>query len=150
MPGFNFRFTDVLASIGLVQLRALPERVARLQEIYTRYSTGLSSIAHVEFIPMNAGEVGPYIEVLAPDRAALSSFLMEKGIETRSFYPDMDTAPYWKVGESLDNSRVFGREGLYLPSGPSLTDDEVDRVLEGVAEFGDRTTKEQRGMNECG
>ena len=150
MPGFNFRFTDVLASIGLVQLRALPERIARLQEIYTRYSTGLRSIAHVAFIPMKAGEVGPYIEVLASDRAALSSFLMEKGIDTRNFYPDMDTAPYWKVGRSLDNSRIFGREGLYLPSGPSITDDEIDRVLEAVAEFGDRTTQQQPEMNEGG
>ena len=136
MPGFNFRFTDILASIGLVQLRLLPGRVTRLQDIYARYVRGLSSIPDVEIIPMEVGEVGPYIEVLAADRDSLSLFLKEKGIETRAFYPDMDTAPYWRDGTGLDNSRVFGQRGLYLPSGPSLTDDDVDRVVSAIVEFG--------------
>ena len=82
-----------------------------------------------------AGEVGPYIEVLTKERDRLVTFLRLRGIETRAFYPDLDAAPYWNFDGRLINSRVFGREGLYLPSGPSITDEQIERVLAAVAEY---------------
>jgi len=134
MPGFNFRFTDILASIGLVQLGLLPGRVNRQRQVYDLYEEGLKSSDSVRLIPQQVGEVGPYIEVLTKDRDRLVEFLKLRGIETRIFYPDLDTAPYWNFDEGLVNSRVFGQEGLYLPSGPSVTDEQIERVLAAVIE----------------
>ena len=42
MPGFNFRFNDLQASIGIEQLKRLLDRVNFLRELYTSYSEGLS------------------------------------------------------------------------------------------------------------
>jgi perosamine synthetase len=42
--GFNFRMTDVQASIGLVQLRKLGQMVARRRELAERYQRSLSAV----------------------------------------------------------------------------------------------------------
>ncbi|MBU6152173.1 MAG: DegT/DnrJ/EryC1/StrS family aminotransferase [Chloroflexi bacterium] len=135
IPGHNFRFTDVLASIGIVQMSLLDDRLVRLESIQQHYAQGLAGLEFVRLIPMRAGEIGPYVEVLARDRLGLQHFLQERGVETRQFYPDLDTAPYWPSGIGLENSRLFGREGLYLPSGPSITDQQVDTVVCLVQEY---------------
>jgi len=134
-PGFNFRFTDILASIGLVQLGLLPDRMQRQIQVSNLYEEGLKDCDSIRLLSQRSGEVGPYIEVLVEDRECLMQFLKLRGIETRTFYPDLDTAPYWDLDERLINSRVFGREGLYLPSGPSISDEQVERVVGGIKDF---------------
>ena len=86
------------------------------------YEEGLSGIGRLIPIPvdLDAGEVPIYNEVLCADRDSLVKFLAAKGIETRAFYPDLDYAPYLDQGNSdFPNSRLFGTQGLYLPSGPN-------------------------------
>lgn len=138
-PGFNFRFTDILASIGLVQLKLLPMRIARSREVYEKYSTGFLTNPKVQVIPLEPHEVGPYIEVLVDDREALRDHLttQEREIETRPFYPDLNSADYWKFrnSEVLPNSIKFGTNGLYLPSGPSIKDEEIDAVIQALLGF---------------
>ncbi len=137
MLGFNFRFTDVLASIGLEQLKKIDLRLSRLREIYNRYEVGLRGLAHIQMIPLNldGGEVGPYIEILSDERESLVKYLTRHGIETRKFYPDLDTAKYFQDAKENLNSRIFGSDGLYLPSGPSLTNESIDFVLSVLASF---------------
>ena len=137
MLGFNFRFTDVLASIALAQFEKLELRLSRLREIYNRYEVGIRGLPNIRMIPLNlnGGEIGPYIEILSDDRESLVKYLMQHGIESRKFYPDLDTADYFKAIKENPNSRVFGSDGLYLPSGPSLTNDSIDFVLATLVNF---------------
>lgn len=136
-PGFNFRFTDVLASIGLEQLKKLDTRLNRLREIYEKYSEELASVSTLKLINMDIcrGEIGPYIEVLCKEREALAGHLGSFGIETRVFYPNLDNSNYFVKGVSNPNSIKFGRDGLYLPSGPALTDDLIDFVISKIKGF---------------
>jgi len=137
MLGFNFRFTDVLASIALEQLKKLELRLSRLREIYNRYEVGMRGLTKIRIIPLNldGGEVGPYIEILGDERESLVKYLTRHGIETRKFYPDLDTARYFQDTKENPNSRIFGSDGLYLPSGPSLTNESIDFVLSVLASF---------------
>ena len=137
MLGFNFRFTDVLASIALAQFEKLELRLSRLREIYNRYEVGIRGLPNIRMIPLNlnGGEIGPYIEILSDDRESLVKYLLQHGIESRKFYPDLDTADYFKAIKENPNSRVFGSDGLYLPSGPSLTNDSIDFVLATLVNF---------------
>ncbi len=137
MLGFNFRFTDVLASIALAQFEKLELRLSRLREIHNRYEVGIRGLPNIRMIPLNlnGGEIGPYIEILSDDRESLVKYLMQHGIESRKFYPDLDTADYFKAIKENPNSRVFGSDGLYLPSGPSLTNDSIDFVLATLVNF---------------
>ena len=137
-PGFNFRFTDILASIGLVQLKRLPERIEKVKAIYTHYSEAMPDLPFLRFIPVNmeVGEIPIYIEVLCSERDCLIRFLADRGIQVRPFYPDLDTADYFGCVGDFPKSRKFGEQGLFLPSGPDQSLENVDHVLEALYLFG--------------
>ncbi|WP_045212436.1 DegT/DnrJ/EryC1/StrS family aminotransferase [Desulfonatronovibrio magnus] len=134
MPGFNFRFTDVLASIGIEQLKRLPEKIERLLTIYAMYEEGLKRSCF-QIIPVNidAGEIPVYNEFLVNDRQFWIKKLDKQGIETRPFYPDINTAHYFNTSHSkFKNSKNFSNNGIYLPSGPSQQDDNIEMVLKCI------------------
>lgn len=138
MPGFNFRFTDIQASIGVVQLERLSERIERLKEIYCQYIEGLSFLPQLEPIPvdLDAGEVPVYIEFLCDERKSLIRHLDSQGIEARPFYPDLDYAPYLDQDQiEFPNSRKYGRKGIYLPGGPAQKTEDIETTIKNVINF---------------
>lgn len=136
-PGFNFRFTDLLASIGIEQLKRMPEHVEKLGAIYRLYSDGLGGHPSVKLLPVNieAGEVPVYIEALCEDRDRLISHLAETRIQCRPFYPDLDHAGYLNNSGDFPNSRRYGRSGVYLPSGPGQDITCLNRVIDAISQF---------------
>ena len=58
--GFNFKFTDILGSIGVEQLKRLPER---LKAIYLRYAKAIGDLPLLQLIPVDieAGEIPIYV-----------------------------------------------------------------------------------------
>lgn len=131
MLGFNFRFTDVLASIGIEQLKLLPNRIKHLRELYQCYEEGLSR-SPFKLIPvkLEAGEVPVYNEFIVKDREKWINTLSANAIDTRPFYPDIDSASYLNVQTSdFVNSRVFSTKGIYLPSGPNLSLENAKSVI---------------------
>ena len=138
MPGFNFRFTDIQASIGLVQLQKLPERLELLKEIYRQYIDGMSSTPELKPIPVDleAGEVPIYNEFLCEKRDELMKYLKAQNIEARPFYPDLDKAPYLNQGSLYyPNSRKYGENGLFLPSGPGQSIGNINKVIDAIHKF---------------
>lgn len=134
MAGFNFRFTDVLASIGIEQLKRLPERVQHLQELYRVYETSLKD-SPFEIIPVdiNNGEVPVYNEFLVNNRQYWINRLEKLGIETRPFYPDINQADYLEIPlRNYPNSMKYGLNGIYLPSGPSQS---INNLLTVISEI---------------
>jgi perosamine synthetase len=136
--GFNFRFTDILASIGLVQLTKLPERMEKVKSIYRRYETTIRELPFLKLIPvrLESGEIPIYIEVLCRERDRLMKFLGDNNVQTRPFYPDLNFASYFGSKEKFPNSEIFGRDGLFLPCGPDQTIENIDKVLRFLKEFG--------------
>jgi len=135
MPGFNFRFTDLLASIGIVQMQLLPTRINRLAEIQKSYTVAIQNIRGIQMIPTYEHEVSPYVEVLVERRTSLINYLKDELIETRPFYPDLDTAPYWKNQGEFINSKKFSKHGLYLPSGPAISDRQIQIVVTALERY---------------
>ena len=134
MPGFNFRFTDVLASIGIEQLKRLPDRIDHQKTIYSTYAEKLKGTPF-QLIPVDlpAGEVPVYNEFLVEDRTKWIKRLEAEGIESRPFYPNLDKASY--LGEqNLDfpNSRKYGLEGIYLPSGPEQSLQNIQYTIQCI------------------
>ena len=129
--GFNFRYTDIHASIGLVQLDKVNERIESLKKIYEKYKSGLSGLNFLKLInvDIDGGEIPLYIEVLVEERAKLVDYLAVNNIETRLFYPDLDSAIHLKCTGEFPNSHLFGREGLVLPCGPDQSLENIERVL---------------------
>jgi perosamine synthetase len=136
-PGFNFRFTDILAAIGIEQLKCLPNRIEKLNDIYRQYEKGLAELSYIKLIPVNieAGEVPVYIEVLCECRDELVSFLEKNNIQSRPFYPDLNLAKYFKDSNRYPESESFSNRGMYLPCGPEQSEDNIEKVISKIQEY---------------
>ena len=138
----NFKFTDILASGGLVQLERLPEKVRQVNEIYRRYREGLAGLGFIKLIPVDvdAGEVALWTEVLVPERERFMSYLSEKRIATDRFLPDLHHSRHLGQTQAIAEASVFDRQGFILPCGPHMSMDAVDRVIDEIrksaVEFG--------------
>jgi len=136
--GFNFRFNDILASVGLAQLERLEGRIERVRRIYRRYQETLAGLDFLRLLPVDleAGEIPIYIETLVPRREELMAFLAARGIQTRPFYPDLNLAPYFENPQPFPNSERFGQQGLFLPSGPEQPMAAIEKVIGALRAFG--------------
>lgn len=137
--GYNLKFTDIQAAVGVEQMKKLEWRVERKKRMYELYRKLLSSVRGVEFIPTNLKETSPwFVDVLVPKqkRKPLVEFLKKEGIGTRPFYPAIHTqAPYrWVKGKFPVSSDVAAR-GLWLPSSSFLQDRDIRGVAASIQKF---------------
>ena len=146
-PGWNFKFSDLLASIALAQLENVERRKQALLKVYRRYAEGLRDLKAVKLIPVDVpgGSLPLLIDVLSPRADELRQHLREHGVQTAPFHPPLHTAGYLGASRTgypgfqttpiytLDvypNATHLWRQGLNLPSGPGQRLDDVDRCLE--------------------
>ena len=113
------------------------ESIDKVKEIYSYYLDGISNLPFLKLIQVNieAGEVPIYIEVLYEDRECLIQFLANRGIESRSFYPDLNLASYFENNGHFPNSKIYGQQGVYLPSGPGQDIESIKKVIEALKVF---------------
>ena len=138
MPGFNFRFNDILASIGIQQLKKIDSNISKVIKIYKLYENGLKDCKNIKLIrvKVSEGEIPLYVEALCKERIKLQKFLIQNGIEIRLFYPDLNEAKYLDNNkDSFPNSKKFGKYGVYLPSGPDQTKSNILKVINSIKKF---------------
>jgi perosamine synthetase len=135
--GFNFRFNDILASIGLAQLTRVQTRISHMKSVYDKYKMGIASLPYIKCIPVNVseGEVPLYFEVLCDERERLMEYLFSCGIQTRPFSEGLNMAGYLSSSDKYPNSKAFGKRGLVLPCGPGQSFENIDRVLEVLQNY---------------
>lgn len=151
--GYNYRLSNVSAAIGCAQIEELAERVARRRKIHSLYKTGLSDLdgVTVQDNPSENVSSNFWLSTILIDKALTGKTpdevrvaLLDRGIETRLLWRPMNMQPiyadcpyYSESTQKGDNSGVgewlFDR-GLCLPSGSSLTDEEIDTVISSLRE----------------
>jgi len=137
--GMNFRFTEMQAAIGLAQLGRVEARGKRVREIYDRYMDEIK-IPHEERTEQN-GFV-PWVCDIQFFKLGLNeelkSKLAERNIETRLPYRPLHQQPLY-IGRTGDYSGADWWSGtcLWLPSSPSLSDEEVDTVIKEMNKLGE-------------
>ena len=136
--GFNFRFTDLHASLGLIQLGIVKERISNLIDIYKMYQDTLKGMDWIKLIPVHVenGEIPLYVEVMVEEREKLMEYLESKKIQSRAIYPDLDSAKHLDCHEVFPNAQLFGKQGLVLPCGPDQSIENIDRVLIELERYG--------------
>jgi len=134
--GFNFKFTDLQAVVGIEQMKKLPYRVKLKKEIYLCYRQLLQDIPQIELIPTNLEETAPwFIDILAPDPLALHSFLKDHQIGSRVFYPPIHLQPAYNRRGNFPVTEHVSAHGLWLPSSSKLTDPEVEHICSTIKKF---------------
>jgi len=144
--GFNFRLTNIQAALGLAQLEGMAEIIERKRRIGQTYNQRLSGLNALR-LPVEESWARSvywmYGVVLALDSHTnadgLAETLKKLGVETRPFFLGMHEQPvFHKRGLFKDEhypvAEELGRQGLYLPSGLGLTDEQMDHVCAAVCE----------------
>jgi perosamine synthetase len=134
--GYNFKFTDLQAAVGIEQIKTLEDRIKRKKLIYDRYAEGLAQLPHVRMFKQSM-EHGPpwFIDVMVDDRSGLQARLKEKGIGTRFMYPPINAQEAYQVPGHFPVSEQVGRDGLWLPSASQLSLGDVDQVCGAIRGF---------------
>jgi perosamine synthetase len=141
--GFNFRLTDIQAAIGNRQLDRLEEILSKRRSVAARYNQALSGHPWVSapVVPEGA-EVNwqTYQARVSPNapfsRNEVMERLFEKGIPTRrGVMSSHREPPYAGTGKGLAHTEAATDQGLQLPLHPALTDDEVTRVTDALAQL---------------
>ena len=136
MIGFNFKFTDIQAVLGIVQMSKLVWRVNRMREIYTKYMENLINIKEVQFFDQDLQNTTPwFIDVKVENREELMTSLKQSKIGSRIMYPPINKQQAYNVKGNHIVSNLIGEKGLWLPSSSKLTNDQVDYVCDVIKEF---------------
>ena len=140
--GYNYRLSNVSAGIGCGQMDVLEEHVARRQEIHSIYKDGLKDIPSITVLDNPTPDYSSNFWLttilidtncgISPDEVRIA--LNNENIETRLLWrpmhmqPIYENAPYYG-GDVCE--KLFD-QGLCLPSGSSLTNEDILRVIEAI------------------
>ncbi len=141
--GYNYRMSNISAGIGRGQMEVLPERIKARREMHTFYQDLFKDIDGVDVFTepsadyysnhwLSAIVINP--EKTGRMREDLRLAFLEENIESRPLWkpmhlqPVFKTSPYYggSVSENLFNN------GLCLPSGSNLTDEDKERIAQVV------------------
>lgn len=141
VAGMNSRLDEVQAAILQAKLPYLDEDNARRRAIAVRYDAGLrGSIVGTPSVDPGVEHVFHQYVIRTRYRDDLMAWLLERGISTAIHYPvPVHMQPAYsrrlpRVMELRVTERIAS-EIVSLPIFPSLSDDQVDRVVEAVLEW---------------
>jgi perosamine synthetase len=137
--GFNYRMTDIQAAVGRVQLKRLPEIVARRVELAARYTSALRDVPGLvtPFVPADARpNYQSYAVGVTPEfgtsRDQLMQTLLDRGVSTRRGIMNSHQEPAYAgwVGDPLPHSEAARDSVVLLPLYHSLSGEEQQRVID--------------------
>lgn len=142
--GYNYRMSNVVAGIGRGQMLVLEDRIKQRRTNNEFYRKGLEKVEGISFQTEPSSDyfsnywltsilVNP-LKTGGKTREDIYDVLNENNIESRPLWkpmhmqPIFSGCPYYGDGTS---ERLF-RDGLCLPSGTSLSFDDIDRVMKTI------------------
>lgn len=148
VPGFKYNMTDIQASLGLWQLKKLPELQARRRVIASRYRAAFADAQALELPVERPGVTHAWhlfvlrlnLDRLSIDRDRFIDELGARGIGTSVHFIPAHLHPYYrdKYGYRPEDFPVaYGNylRSVSLPLNTRLTDAEVDRIAGTVLDL---------------
>ena len=146
--GYNYRMSNICAGIGRGQMFVLEDHVARRREIHDLYVKLLESVKGVKVMCQPAGGDfnSNYWLTCITVESGVAGFTREDvrlaldadNIESRPLWKPMHLQPVFKDAPFYGNGtseRLF-EIGLCLPSGPTLTNEDIERVGQVIIRMG--------------
>lgn len=134
--GYNFKFTELQACIGIEQMKKLPFRVERKKEILKTYQNLLKDLNQVKIFDQDLVNTTPwFIDCVAENRDALMAFLKNNGIGTRVMYPPINKQKAYNIEAEHPVSNFIGEKGLWLPSAAQLSNEDIKNICKNIEDF---------------
>jgi UDP-4-amino-4,6-dideoxy-N-acetyl-beta-L-altrosamine transaminase len=138
--GYNYRLSDILAALGISQLKKADAGMQRRQEIAKKYHDAFLGTNVITPQQMTNGLHAYHLYIVqVENRKGLYDHLKANQIHCQVHYVPMHLLPYYKnlghkAGE-VPVAEAYYEKCLSLPMFPSLTDAEQNYVIEKVLEF---------------
>jgi perosamine synthetase len=144
--GFNFRFTNMQAALGVAQLERMDQILEKKRWIGHEYTKRLEGIPGLQLPVQESWARSVYwmygvvvSEKTGRDAAGLAQQLADRGVETRPFFLGMHEQPVLQRRGLFRDERYpvaerLAKQGLYLPSGLALTEEQLGTVVQAVRE----------------
>lgn len=134
--GFNFKFTDVQAALGISQMRKLEQRIQHIKHIFNLYQELLQG-REVTFLETNmkSGLVPWYVDCIVNDssnRTRIIESCKKDAIGTRISYRPLHTQPAYRTDGYFDDAIYLYEHGIWFPSSSFLTDEDIKRVCDVI------------------
>jgi pyridoxal phosphate-dependent aminotransferase EpsN len=142
--GYNYRMSNILAGIGRAQLEVLEDRVKARRAIFDRYVQALGDIDGIHFMPELEGTMSNrWLTTLTINQQKLGvtpmdivKALAEENIEARPVWKPLHLQPvfegikYYSHHENWSVSEALFANGICLPSGSNMPEEEQNRVID--------------------
>jgi dTDP-4-amino-4,6-dideoxygalactose transaminase len=141
--GYNYRLSNVLAGIGRGQLEVVKNRISKRRSNFEFYVRNLSHIKGLRFLYEKPSSFSNrWLTTIIVDpvisggitREIIHEALDMKNIETRPLWKPMHLQPVFEKCPSYVNnvSENLFNNGLCLPSGSNLSQEDLDRVVTNI------------------
>ncbi len=141
MLGFNYRITDFQCALALNQLKKLDAFVARRRDIARTYKKAFQDEPALGLIAQRSDVSSSFhiyvMLALGVDRADLFKALRERSIGVNVHYIPVHLQPYYRKRYGYRTgdyplAEEYYRHAITIPLYPSMSDDDVARVIENV------------------
>jgi len=162
--GYNYRLSNICAGIGRGQMTVVNDHIAHHKHVYETYREGLKGLDGIEVhgnpdnrydsnFWLNTITLDPNVHVKGQEEAyktqparsdcepndnveALRTWLDARGIEARPLWKPMHKQPIHKDALAYLNgvSESLFQVGLCLPSGPCVSDEDLNFIIQTIIE----------------
>ena len=137
LAGFNLKYTDILASIGLVQLDKIQQKVETSKSNYKMYVDALKGKNQFKMIPTKENEVVYTPDILCEDSKKVREYLESKEIQVRPAGACLHNADYFEKRMTYHNADYFEKHLLYMPGGPDQPVENIETTIQYLKVLGD-------------
>lgn len=145
--GYNYRMSNIAAGIGRGQMEVLSERIAQRRANNIRYRNFFDGISGITFQTEPSSDYfsNYWLTAILVD-SELTGGVTNENIRLALDAANIESRPLWKpmhLQPVYSENKFYGKgicemlfdQGLCLPSGSNLTDDEFDRIFEVLRQF---------------
>jgi perosamine synthetase len=136
--GYNFRLSNLSASILSAQLARSSELIEKRMRVFQIYRNNLL-INYSEPEPPKDSSISPWLfsirvpEISILKKKRLADTLAQQGIQTRPIFYPLPSMPAFKAWANIEpmnitNAEVISNQGFSLPTFPTLTSKQILKI----------------------
>ena len=140
-PGRRSIMNDLSATLGIVQLSRMTEKLQKRNEVYQKYVNGFKNSKRIKIISkLNVNQQNKHSYYffairLRVGRDSVAKHLIKNDIYTTYRYVPLHKQILYGPYKKLPQSEIFESEVLLLPMHTNLTDDNVSKIINCVLDY---------------
>lgn len=141
--GYKYKMNNITAALGLAQIQRSANQINRKRQINSWYKEGLSDVDFIDFQEEMVGSesicwmtsftLGSNSKISRDD---LINKLRLNGVDSRPVFPSISQYEIWGYTPQIPkNSKLIGDTGINLPSGVTLSEASVHKVIQSIRDI---------------